>query len=484
MKATRNTAAPENLRELEQRVHYELDLLNYPPSSWTRRTDIECGGELFDVVIIGGGHVGVATLFSLKRHGVLNAVALDRSAAGMEGPWTSYAKMAGLRTAKNAVGPALGVPSLTPQAWYRAVYGDASWTQLQGIPTSDWPKYLLWLRRVLDLPVLNRANVASIKHDGEFFELTYDYAGALHHAKSRKVVLATGRDGLGGYLMPSVVAGLGDAYARHSSQLTEYEFLRNRRVAILGAGASAFDSAAACLDAGAAEVHILVRRSELPRHSKLASVLFPGCIHGFRNLSVGERIKVLAETIESASPPPTRSVNRIASDSRLTVHFNIQPDTIRHTTSALQLIAGKAELSVDFLIAATGFKVDVKNCELLQSWKSSIALWEDILPEHSGQLSSLSHFPYITPSFSFRERTVGAAPELSDIHTIGWWISPFHGVVAGDIPWLDDLVPELGRCIAADLFMKDRQHYVEKICTNESPNSSGYVWRGAKTVQH
>jgi cation diffusion facilitator CzcD-associated flavoprotein CzcO len=66
--------------------------------------------------------------------------------------------------------------------------------------------------------------------------------------------------------VPSVVA---DSLPRHlyahTCQDIDFSSLRGKRVAILGGGASAFDNAQFALKSGVGEVHVFVRRPELPR---------------------------------------------------------------------------------------------------------------------------------------------------------------------------------------------------------------------------
>ncbi len=57
----------------------------------------------------------------LRREKIDNVVVLDRSPAGREGPWITYARMDTLRTPKHLSGPELGLPSLSFRAWYEAL---------------------------------------------------------------------------------------------------------------------------------------------------------------------------------------------------------------------------------------------------------------------------------------------------------------------------------------------------------------------------
>jgi FAD-dependent urate hydroxylase len=120
------------------------------------------GNPAFDVLIVGAGQSGIAIAFALKRAQVNNVLAVDKAARGLEGPWSSYARMRTLRSPKDYTGPDLDVPSLTYQAWHEARFGPASWSALELIPTELWASYLLWLRETTAVPVRNRCEALDI----------------------------------------------------------------------------------------------------------------------------------------------------------------------------------------------------------------------------------------------------------------------------------------------------------------------------------
>lgn len=66
--------------------------------------------------------------------------------------------------------------------------------------------------------------------------------------------------------MPDVVAAsLPKSLYAHTCADIDFAGLAGKRLAILGGGASAFDNAQYALEAGVGEVHVFVRRAELPR---------------------------------------------------------------------------------------------------------------------------------------------------------------------------------------------------------------------------
>jgi hypothetical protein len=150
---------------------------------------------------------GLVLTFSLLRHGIRNIRCLDRSPVGAEGPWVTYARVETLGSPKVLAGPAAGIPSLTFRAWFTAQFGDAEWERLDKIPRVMWMDYLRWYREVLELPIENGIEVLRIRaHDGL---LALDLSGGDEACiLTRKVVMATGREGLGRPHIPDFMRDL------------------------------------------------------------------------------------------------------------------------------------------------------------------------------------------------------------------------------------------------------------------------------------
>ena len=111
-----------------------------------------------------------------------------------------------LRSPKQLTGPAMGLPALTFRAYYEARFGPEAWDALDRAPRTLWMEYLVWYRKVLELPVENGVEVKAID------AAPGRAAGAAHRqgrglrrtVLARHVVLATGRDGLGGPYVPPI----------------------------------------------------------------------------------------------------------------------------------------------------------------------------------------------------------------------------------------------------------------------------------------
>ena len=165
-----------------------------------------------------------------------------------------------LRTPKYLTGPDLGIPSLTPQAWYEAQHGSGSWEKLSFLPRNAWAAYLGWYRRTLALPVRPDTRVGALSFDeGErAWRLPCTTHGAEETLYARRVVLATGIEGSGAWHVPAFVRDALRATATRTPTRPRLSALRGARVAVLGAGASAFDNAAVALEHGAREVALVL----------------------------------------------------------------------------------------------------------------------------------------------------------------------------------------------------------------------------------
>ena len=122
-----------SLQELEDQAAFDLAYVDYPSHAWVCPRGDARGGEVRDVVIVGGGMGGMAVAFLLMRHRILNIQVIDRNPQGLEGPWLTYARMAKLRTPKELVGPDCGlsepfVPKLAVDAARGPMHG-GKWGQ-------------------------------------------------------------------------------------------------------------------------------------------------------------------------------------------------------------------------------------------------------------------------------------------------------------------------------------------------------------------
>jgi cation diffusion facilitator CzcD-associated flavoprotein CzcO len=471
---------PHGLDGLEARLRDDLACLNYPPANWVPPTR-HPSGPVSDVVVIGGGMCGLAAGFALRRHGIGNLRILDRSPAGREGPWATTARMETLRSPKELTGPALGIGALTFRAWYVAQHGGGAWAALGKIPRLQWMDYLAWYRRVLDLPVENRVEVRRIVPlDGL---LRLELAGATPEiALTRKIVLATGRAGLGAAATPAFVDGLPRARWAHSADDIDFAALAGRRVVVVGAGASAMDNAALALEHGAASVRLLIRRPLMPRVNKLMGIGSVGFAAGFPQLSDAWRWRFMHHAGAAQTPAPRESALRVSRHANASFHLGSGIAAVHPADGALQISTTRGKVfAADFLILATGFTVDPAARPEIAAFADRIALWRDrYTPPAALADDELAGFPYLGPKFEFLEKRPGDAPWLADLHCFNHAASLSLGKVSGDIPKISDGAVWLAQAIAADLYGHDIERHWQTLVSYDKPELLGDEWTDAE----
>ena len=219
-------------------------------------------------MIIGGGMCGLVAWFALQHGGIAQRPHPRPQPRGPRRPVADLCADgdAALAQAAHRARPSATARS-TFQAWYRAQFGAAAWEALDKIPRPMWMDYLRWYRKVLDIPVENGvsrrprraggrpAAAATVRRRTEASILTRKLswppaatAPATEHPRLRRRPAA-------------------QLWA-HSSDDIDFARPEGRRVAVIGVGASAVDNAAEALEAGAAEVRHLIRRTRCRRSTR------------------------------------------------------------------------------------------------------------------------------------------------------------------------------------------------------------------------
>ncbi|QCR38427.1 NAD(P)-binding domain-containing protein [Nissabacter sp. SGAir0207] len=473
---------PQGLAALEARLADDLSLLELPAKSWVPERLVE-GQRVLDVVLIGGGMCGLTAAAALRLLGVDNLLCLDRAPAGLEGPWETFARMETLRSPKQLTGPALGLPALTFRAWYRAQFGEAAWDQLDKIPKGQWMDYLRWYRRVLSLPVRNQTAVERIEPqaDGLFrVEFRDTASGETGHYLARRVVLANGRDGLGGPWVPAWAHDLPAGRWAHSADEIDFAALRGKRLAVIGAGASAMDNAATALEQGAGSVSMLIRRADLPRVNKFTGIASQGVVHGFAALSDEWKWTFLLHTLNAQTPPPRDSTLRVSRHPAATFWLNSPVLHAEATEGGLCLHTPRRQHEVDFVIFATGFRLDFSRKPELAAFAPHIRLWRDVhTVEPERQSEELATSPYLGNGFEFTEREPGSCPALRHLYCFNYPSTLSHGKLSGDIPAVSDGARRLAQAIVASLFTEDRELHYRALVAYDKAELQGDEWQDA-----
>ena len=469
----------QRLAALNARVRQDLSYLNYPPANWSKPVTTAAGEDVSDVVVIGGGMCGLVAWHALTRAGIANLRIVDRAPKGFEGPWVTYARMETLRSPKILLGPALGVASLSFRAWFTALHGEAEWEELFRIPRPMWMDYLRWYRDVMDIPVENDTHVTRVvpRADGL---LELEIAGGAKPAIiTRKLVMATGRDGLGEPTIPDFVKTMERHTSwAHSADEIDFDRLKSKRVVVIGVGASAVDNAAEALEQGAGEVRLLARRKEMPTVNKLMGIGSYGVTAGFAEISPEWRWRLMDYAAKQQTPAPHNSTLRVSQHSNAYFHFDCGIRSMKEEGGEVVITTTNGRtFRTDFVILGTGFSIDPLSRSELAPYQDQIACWDDRYAPPAGEENpGLGRFPWLNGDFSFTEKEPGTAPWLKDIHCFNYGASVSVGKVSGDIPAISEGALWLARGVAASLFIRDVDYHWEALIAYEKPELDGTEW--------
>ena len=465
-------ALPEGLVAHERRLAHALEMLAFP-QDWSVRSCDAAGRPILDVVIVGAGQCGLAAAFGLIREGVRNVLVLDENGQGSEGPWTTYARMLTLRTPKDLTPIDFGIPALTFRAWWEAQYGAASWRELGRIPREDWMRYLLWYRRVLQLPVRNDAHAELIEPIGNNL-FAVCLAGG-ERITARKVVLATGIQGGGAWWTPEFVRDAlpGNLYA-HTSDPIHPDQIAGKRIAILGAGASAFDNAHHALRGGAASVDLFVRRASLPRVNPIRYLERSGLLRNFPLLDDARKYRVIDHFLRHAQPPTNDTFGRAASHPNFTLHLGEGWDRVAPDADRVRIETSKGSYGFDFLILSTGVRNDPALRPELALVCDEIALWRDrYRPDDGAQNAVLDEHPYLGGGFELTARTEAGAARLHGLFVFNYSALASLGLSASALSGLKPALPRLVGAIAGQLFLDQQDTLLASFIDYDQPEFEG-----------
>ena len=248
------------------------------------------------------------------------------------------------------------------------------------------------------VPTLEQTDITSVRQVPEGFELQTQTGKTLH---ARKVVVAAGITHFA-YLPPSL-ANLPPEYVTHSLAHHEMEPFRGQHVAILGAGASAVDIAALLHESGA-QVELIARRPRIAFHAPPSketeeprslyrrlrsprsglglgwkSRLATDAPLLFHRLPLNLRLRAVQRHLGPA--PGWFMRDRVIGKFPLHMSTHLESAEVKSNKLVLHLKSNTSEpgtLTVDHLIAATGFRPAVSRLHFLSAEiRSKIATVDD-----------------------------------------------------------------------------------------------------------
>ena len=287
---------------------------------------------------------------------------------------------------------------------------------------------------------------------------------------TRKIVLATGIEGSGQWFVPSTIADAlpRDRYA-HTAEQIDFPSLAGKAVAVIGAGASAFDNAATALEHDAASVELLARRTRLPTINPNRWMEFAGFLRHFGDLDDARKWRFMKIIFDMNQPPPQDTFDRCTRFSNFSMQLGCPLQDVRFADDRIWLTTVSGLKAFDFLIVGTGLAVDLAARPELARFHDKIARWSDRYDppagEHHGQLAG---YPYLSTSFQFTEKTPGTAPYLANIHSYTFAAMPSLACSAG-ISALKFGVDRIAGGISRSLFVEDADLHLQSLRDYDEP---------------
>jgi len=339
-------------------------------------TPVERTPHTKQVVIIGAGPYGLSTAAHLKHAGV------DPYVFGQPMSFWKNSMPGGmlLRSKNEASNIAAPQEHLSIFAYEKTIGRKIA----DPVPIEDFIAYGEWFQKQV-VPNLDTRYVRNVSHDGTLFELTLD-DGERMQAKS--VVLALG---IGFFSRrPEQFNDIPRDLAPHSSDLNNFSRFKGKRVAVIGRGQSALESAALLHESGA-RVQILTRdpaliyrpfawRKHLFRKLTSGPLLglsykvFPptdlGDIRTARKMAHPESFRRQTPEVQEqllkacARPIGAYWLEPRLKDVEVKTSVSVTRATMNGKGLMLELSNGTSD-HVDFVVLATGYKIDISRYPIL-----------------------------------------------------------------------------------------------------------------------
>ena len=234
------------------------------------------------------------------------------------------------------------------------------------------------------------------------------------------------------------------------------------------------------LEAGAASVELLIRRTELPRINKGKGAGSPGLSHGFHQLSDDWKWRIRHYLNEVQSPPPRGSTLRVSRHSNARFYLGAPVLAARMQNKVIQLETPKGLFELDFVVFSTGFRVNFEQRPEFSLFAPYVRFWQDrYAPEPGTEDLDLAESPDLGTAFEFQEKAVGTCAGLSHIHCFCYPAVLSHGPLTGDVPAISEGAQRLAQGIASLLYQEDIDAHYEKMKRYDDPELLGDEWQPA-----
>ncbi len=376
--------------------------------------------ELVDVAILGAGPYGMSLAAHLRQLGVSHRIFGSPMQA-----WLSQMPRGMMLKSDGLASSLFDRDSSFTLRHYCNERGIPYADHWKLVPLDVFAEYGLEFQRRfvpgLDPRLVNRVNSRVHSRDTGF-EIQLEDG---ERFVARNVVVATG---IGRFVwLPPELRGLPRERVTHSSEHSDLGIFKGREVIVVGAGASAIDTAALLHEAGTS-VQLTARSAAIDfpgpfpkriprpfwqelRHPTTAfgigwrMLFFERCPQGFRRLPVGLRRRILRRFLGPAPGPFMEEgvAGKVQMHLGLRLlHAEVCGDRVKLRLAARD--GSERTLSADHVIAATGYRVDLERLDFLAPELRSRILLEENFPALSPNFESSArglYFTGLTAALSF-----------------------------------------------------------------------------------
>lgn len=183
---------------------------------------------------------------------------------------------------------------------------------------------------------------------------------------------------------------------------------------------------------------------------------YPGAYDNYASLPDAIRWQQALRFRRAGSTPPPDAVARAVRFPNFHLHLAAPWTSAKPFGRRLLATTPQGDIAFDFVIAGTGYQVDLTKRPELAPFAGEILLWRDrFSPIADERDDALGAHPYLGSGHEFLEKETGRAPYLRNIHVFNPAAFVSFGLPIGDVPSFKRDIPGVVARISRDLFLDD-----------------------------
>jgi len=227
------------------------------------------------------------------------------------------------------------------------------------------------------------------------------------------------------------------------------------------------------LEAGAANVHLLCRRKEIQLVQPYRWLTFRGFLRHFSDLDDVWRWRFMRAILELREGFPQPTYDRCVRHAAFHLCEGAAVEAAQEDGNAVTLRTLRGDITVDFVICATGIVMDFAGRAELRRFARNIARWADrYTPPPAERNPQLGAFPYLADDYALCERVPGQTPWIANIHLFAIASTMSFGPSGSSINAMTTAVPKLVSGLTRSLFRADIEKHWASFKAYDVPQAS------------